>query len=104
MQIPLQKLVTSFNVHSASVYWHIPLPGTEESNECGLGPALKNLHLVRLEVECELFTADTMGRASNLKSKYTTPDSAPPSTFFFQHLGRWAASFYSAVPSSVKWV
>ena len=49
-----------------------------------LGPALKNLSLVRrLEGEYKSFIADAIGRATNLKSKYINSISAPQFTFFF---------------------
>lgn len=70
------------------MYLNIPLPVTGKSNVYGLGPALQNLSVVRLEAECELFTADAMGRAISLKSNYMNPGSAPPFTFYFQHLDR----------------
>lgn len=57
--------------------------GNGESNEYGLGPALKYFSVVGLEAECELFTPDEIGRTTNLKSYYMILVSALPFTFFF---------------------
>lgn len=57
----IQHSFNKYDSTKSSIQQNLPLPGTGERIDYGLGPALKNLSLVRFEVECGSFTAHAVG-------------------------------------------